>query len=150
MISTRVLGAAGLIFAMAMVPAMAVWVPVISVPIGQAATVDVVDASRELPGRVQALSFRASDTSVMCQDVTALYRNGDQHKLWKGRLAAGRARTIYMMPMHRDVASIDLNCWALNRPGALDVTADIPGRDSDPRFTSAWDRNNRAPRRSRL
>ena len=126
--SAHIVVLAGLLFAVETVPAKAIWMPVVSVRVGQSATVDVVDASRELPGQVDALSFRANDTALTCQDVTVRYRSGDQHMLWRGMLRAGRTRTIHMVPVHRDVSGIDFNCWALKKPGALDIAADIPGK----------------------
>src|SRR5438105_1121967 len=72
--SARVLAFAGLLTAFASAPAFATWVPVTGVPLDSRATIDVVDASRELPTRVDALSFTARDTDVVCRDVTGFFR----------------------------------------------------------------------------
>jgi len=29
--------------------------------------------------------------------------------------------------VHRDVARIGFHCWSLNKPGAVDIAADVPG-----------------------
>ena len=123
----RIVTLTGFISAVAALPAMAEWVPVISVPVNQSATVDVIDASGQLPGLVEALSFRANDTDVSCQEVTVFYRNGNQDRLWRGMLPAGHTKTIHMLPVHRDVARIGFHCWSLNKPGAVDIAADVPG-----------------------
>jgi len=123
----RSLALAGLIPVVTATPAMAAWVSVTSVPLGQTARTDVVDASGQLPSRVEALSFRA-DTDMKCRDVTAYYRSGQSHRLWSGMLSAGRTKTIHMLPVHRDVARIGYHCWTLNKPGRLDIAANVPGR----------------------
>jgi hypothetical protein len=126
--SARILTLAGLISVVTVAPSMADWTPVISVPVDQSATINVVDAGRQFPSLVEALSFRANDTDVMCRDVTAFYRSGNTDKLWRGMLPAGHTKIIYMIPVHRDVVRIGFDCWALNKPGAVDIAADFLGR----------------------
>src|SRR5437763_3163174 len=88
--STRVLALAGLLTAGAAAPAMATWVPVTAVPLDSRPTIDVVDASRELPTRVEALSITAHNSDVACSNVTGFFRDGQTMQLFHGILPAGR------------------------------------------------------------
>ena len=126
--SARVLALAGLLTAGAVAPAMATWVPVTAVPLDSRATIDIVDASRELPTRVEALSITAHDTDVMCRNVTGFFRDGQTMELFHGVLPAGRENIIHMIPVHRDIKRVDFHCRALNGAGMIDVAANIAGR----------------------
>lgn len=125
--SARVLALAGLLTAGAAAPAMATWVPVTAVPLDSRPTIDVVDASRELPTRVEALSITAHDSDVMCSNVTGFFRDGQTMQLFHGILPAGRENVIHMMPVHRDIKRVDFHCQALNGPGTINVAANIAG-----------------------
>jgi len=125
--SARVLAFAALLTAFASAPAFATWVPVTGVPLDSRATIDVVDASRELPTRVDALSFTARDTDVVCRDVTGFFRDGQTMPLFHGLLPAGRENVIHMLPVHRDIKRVDMHCRALGGPGSVDIAANIAG-----------------------
>src|SRR5436305_53673 len=102
--SARILALAGLLAAGAAGPAMATWVPLTAVALDASPTTDIVDASRELPNRVEALSITAHDSDIACRDVTAFFRDGSTEQLFRGTvLPAGKENVVHMLPVHRDV-----------------------------------------------
>lgn len=109
-------------------PAFATWVPVTLVPLGANHNIDIVDAARELPNRVDALSFRADNDDVMCRSVDGYFRDGQTVQLFSGMLPMGHEDVIQMLPVHRDLARIDLHCHAAHGgAGDIQIAADVPG-----------------------
>lgn len=121
--STRALILAGLFSAVTTAPATAVWEPVLSFSLDRSGKLGEVDVSGEMPAFVQGLVFRATGADVMCRDVTAYFRSGDSYTLWRGFLSAGSEKLIWMMPIHRDLARIGVNCWGITGPGSVSVAA---------------------------
>jgi hypothetical protein len=122
-----ILALATLLAATAAAPAMAVWMPVTAIPLDARRSVDVVDASRTLPDRVDAISLRADNTDVMCRSVEGYFRSGETMQLFSGFMPAGRENVIHMLPVHRDIARVDFHCHAANGGvGDIHVAANLP------------------------
>jgi hypothetical protein len=108
-------------------PAFAVWMPVTQIPLDASGSVNIVDAGATLPDRVEALSFRANNTDVVCRSVDGIFRSGMTMKLFSGVMPAGQENVIYMIPVHRDIARVDLHCRAAGGgAGDIQIAADIP------------------------
>lgn len=108
-------------------PAFAAWMPVTQIPLDANRTVNIIDTSLALPNRVEALSFRADNTDVMCRSVDGIFRSGMTMRLFSGRMPAGLEKVILMIPVHRDIARIDLHCSApIGQAGDIQIAADIP------------------------
>lgn len=108
-------------------PAFAVWMPVTQIPLDAIGSINMVDTRAALPDRVEALSFRADNTDVVCRSVDGIFRSGMTMKLFSGVMPAGQENVIHMIPVHRDIARVDLHCHAANGgAGDIQIAADIP------------------------
>lgn len=126
--SASVLALVAALTAGAVAPAFAAWVPVAQIPLDASRSTDIVDASRELPSRVDAISLRASNTDVVCRNIQGVFRSGVTEELFRGVLPAGHEDVIDLLPVHRDIARIDVHCRAADGGvGGLDLAADVPG-----------------------
>jgi len=109
-------------------PALADWMPVSQIPLDAGRSVNIVDASAALPDRVEALSFRADNTDVVCRSVDGIFRSGMTMRLFSGVMPAGQEKVIHMIPVHRDITRIDLHCRAANGgAGDILIAANIQG-----------------------
>jgi len=107
-------------------PALADWMPITQIPLDASRSINVVDASAALPNRVEALSFRADNSDVACRSVDGIFRSGQTMKLFSGVLPMGQENVIHMLPVHRDIARIDLHCRTVNGgAGDVQIAADI-------------------------
>jgi hypothetical protein len=114
------LGAAAPVFAASM--------PVTQIPLDASRSINIVDASAALPHRVDAVSFRADKTDVVCRSVDGIFRSGTTMKLFSGVMPAGQENVIHMIPVHRDIARVDLHCRAAaGAVGNIVIAANIQG-----------------------
>lgn len=123
----RLLALAGLFTLGAAAPAFAAWMPVSQIALDGSRSTNIVDAGAALPDRVDAVSLRAESTDVVCRSVDGIFRSGTTMKLFSGVMHAGQENVIQMLPVHRDIARIDLHCRAANGGvGEVQIAADVP------------------------
>jgi hypothetical protein len=92
-------------------------------------------------GRVQRLSFRARNGSVMCNRISATFNNGRTRELYRGSLQRGRDVVVDLPGQSRLIRRIDFNCRSMApRVTRVDIAADIGRYRADWRRSPDWDR----------
>jgi len=92
-------------------------------------------------GRVEALSLRARNAPVMCNDVTATFGNGMTRSVFRGTLRPGRDETVDLPGEARLVRRLDFDCRSLVPVRAtVDIAADVGRYQAEWRRSPDWDR----------
>ena len=92
-------------------------------------------------GRVEQLSFRARNGSVVCNRITATFNNGRTRELYRGTLQRGRDVIVDLPGQARMIRRIDFACRSMApRVTRVDIAADIGRYRADWRRSPDWDR----------
>src|SRR5258706_13068768 len=137
--TTRLVALAAVLCAGVALPASAAWDRIGSVEFSPRN--DHETTYGNFGGPVEALSLRARNLPVACNNVTATFGNGMTRWVFHGVLAPGRDVTVDLPGERRLVRRLDFNCRALApRPATVDIAADVGRYQAEWRRSPDWDR----------
>jgi len=137
--TTRLVALAAVLCAGVALPASAAWDRIGSVEFSPRN--DHETTYGNFGGPVEALSLRARNLPVACNNVTATFGNGMTRSVFHGVLAPGRDVTVDLPGERRLVRRLDFNCRALApRPATVDIAADVGRYQAEWRRSPDWDR----------
>jgi hypothetical protein len=135
----RVVALAAVLCAGVALPALAAWDRIGSVQFSPRN--DHETTYGNFGGRVEALSLRARNAPVACNDVTATFGNGMTRSVFRGMLTPGRDVMIDLPGQSRLVRRLDFDCRALApRQATVDIAADVGRYQAEWRRSPDWNR----------
>jgi len=135
----RLLALAAILCAGAAIPASAAWDRIGTVDFSYRDTTDVQYGN--FGGRVEALSLKARNTDVTCNDVRAVFGNGATRSVFRGTLTRGRDVTLDLPGNGRMIRRLEFNCRPMGREAArVDIAADVGRYQAEWRRSPDWER----------